>query len=159
MPADPSRSDCSGPAKLVRTRPGPMRPIDQVLQTTGLVLREQVMHGLARDPEPGRHIRDRLTAADHRQHGLIPLLSHTRLPHIGSVTNQPKWCNPITRRRVTRQQKPERHHSGEAPQTLGAPDRIRTCDRRIRRPLLYPAELRGRGVGSTVGINIGITPV
>jgi hypothetical protein len=26
----------------------------------------------------------------------------------------------------------------------GAPDRIRTCDRRIRNPLLYPAELRAR---------------
>ncbi|MCW2786932.1 MAG: putative acyltransferase [Marmoricola sp.] len=28
--------------------------------------------------------------ADHSQHGLIPLLSHTQLPHIGSVTHQPK---------------------------------------------------------------------
>ena len=27
---------------------------------------------------------------------------------------------------------------------IGAPDRIRTCDPRIRRPLLYPTELRGR---------------
>ena len=25
----------------------------------------------------------------------------------------------------------------------GDPDRIRTCDRRIRNPMLYPAELRG----------------
>jgi hypothetical protein len=24
----------------------------------------------------------------------------------------------------------------------GAPDRIRTCDQRLRKPLLYPAELR-----------------
>jgi hypothetical protein len=31
-----------------------------------------------------------VTAADHSQHDLIPLLSHTHLPHIGSVTNQPK---------------------------------------------------------------------
>ena len=29
----------------------------------------------------------------------------------------------------------------------GAPGRIRTCDRRIRSPLLYPAELRARGTG------------
>jgi hypothetical protein len=27
---------------------------------------------------------------------------------------------------------------------LGAPDRIRTCDLRLRSPLLYPAELPGR---------------
>ena len=26
----------------------------------------------------------------------------------------------------------------------GAPDRIRTCDQRLRKPLLYPAELRVR---------------
>ena len=32
----------------------------------------------------------------------------------------------------------------------GAPDRIRTCDRRIRRPLLCPAELRGRRVGTYI---------
>ena len=32
-----------------------------------------------------------------------------------------------------------------------APDRIRTCDRRIRRPLLCPAELRGRRVGTYIG--------
>ena len=27
-------------------------------------------------------------------------------------------------------------------QTFGPPDRIRTCDPRLRRPMLYPAELR-----------------
>ena len=27
---------------------------------------------------------------------------------------------------------------------VGDPDRIRTCDRRFRKPLLYPAELRSR---------------
>ena len=32
----------------------------------------------------------------------------------------------------------------------------RTFDRRIRRPLLYPAELRRRGVGSHIGTNIGL---
>ena len=29
--------------------------------------------------------------------------------------------------------------------TIGAPDRIRTCDLWLRRPTLYPAELRARG--------------
>jgi hypothetical protein len=28
--------------------------------------------------------------------------------------------------------------------TVGAPGRIRTCDPRIRNPVLYPSELRGR---------------
>ena len=40
-----------------------------------------------------------------------------------------------------------------------APGRTRTCDQRIRRPLLYPAELRRRRVGTTVGTNIGTTRV
>ena len=30
----------------------------------------------------------------------------------------------------------------------GAPGRTRTCDHRIRSPTLYPAELRGRGIGT-----------
>ena len=29
---------------------------------------------------------------------------------------------------------------------FGAPGRIRTCDLRLRRPVLYPAELRARSV-------------
>ena len=31
--------------------------------------------------------------------------------------------------------------------TIGAPGRIRTCDLRLRSPLLYPAELPGHGNG------------
>lgn len=38
----------------------------------------------------------------------------------------------------------------------GTPGRTRTCDRRFRKPLLYPAELRGRGGGwRTEGIVAG----
>jgi hypothetical protein len=33
----------------------------------------------------------------------------------------------------------------------GVPERIRTSDLRFRKPLLYPAELRGRGSGYTIG--------
>ena len=40
-----------------------------------------------------------------------------------------------------------------------APGRIRTCDLEIRRLLLYPAELRGRGMGIAVGTTIGTTDV
>ena len=32
----------------------------------------------------------------------------------------------------------------QQPRKYGDPCRIRTCDRRLRRPVLYPAELRGR---------------
>jgi hypothetical protein len=32
--------------------------------------------------------------------------------------------------------------------TIGAPGRIRTCDLRLRSPLLYPAELPGRLFGA-----------
>src|SRR5262249_56892398 len=42
---------------------------------------------------------------------------------------------------------PQRLHSGS--QHSGAPDKIRTCDLWLRRPTLYPAELRVRAVGST----------
>ncbi len=31
------------------------------------------------------------------------------------------------------------------PRVAGAPDTIRTCDLRFRKPLLYPAELREQG--------------
>ena len=31
----------------------------------------------------------------------------------------------------------------------GTPDRIRTCDLRLRRPLLYPAELRAHNYQTT----------
>jgi hypothetical protein len=34
---------------------------------------------------------------DHRQHGLIPLIRHAHLPHLGSVTDQPTQQEPITR--------------------------------------------------------------
>jgi len=33
----------------------------------------------------------------------------------------------------------------EVPEKLGAPGRSRTCDPRLRRPMLYPAELQARG--------------
>jgi hypothetical protein len=35
-------------------------------------------------------------------------------------------------------------HCQVLPDSHGAPGRIRTCDPRLRRPLLYPAELRAR---------------
>lgn len=38
-----------------------------------------------------------------------------------------------------------------------APGRIRTCGHQIRSLPLYPTELRGRGVGNTIGLDIGIT--
>ena len=84
----------------------------------------------------------------------MPLLSHIQLPHLGSVTDQPKQVLPLTRRRVIQQPKPEGHLSGDV--TLlcsapgSAPGRTRTCDLEIRRLLLYPAELRGRGIGIMV---------
>ena len=37
----------------------------------------------------------------------------------------------------------------KGPGEVGTPGRIRTCDPRLRRPMLYPAELRARAVEST----------
>ena len=88
-----------------------MRPITQALQPAGLVPGQPRMHRLARHPEPGRHLGHRLDPSlDHRQHGLIPLLSHTQLPHLGSVTHQPKQVSPINRNSVTHQPKPTGRH-------------------------------------------------
>ena len=44
--------------------------------------------------------------------------------------------------------------AGEA-RHLSAPGRTRTCDLEIRRLLLYPAELRGRGIGNYIVLDIG----
>jgi HTH-like domain len=75
---------------LMRTRPRPMRPIPQALDPAGLVLPQPIMNSLPRNPEPGRHIGHSLTIGENRPNRVIPLLSHTDLPHPGSVTNQPK---------------------------------------------------------------------
>ena len=44
----------------------------------------------AATPPTSRPPRYRQPIADHRQHGLIPLLGHAQLPHLGSVKDQPK---------------------------------------------------------------------
>src|SRR5688572_30800900 len=40
----------------------------------------------------------------------------------------------------------------------GAPDRIRTCGLRLRRPTLYPAELRARAVHGRLARPAGLEP-
>ena len=67
---------------LMRTRPRPMRPVPR-LSNPPASYRPARNAPSAANPEPGRHARDRLAVADHRQHGLIPLLSHAQLPHQG----------------------------------------------------------------------------
>jgi hypothetical protein len=51
---------------------------------------------LARHPHLLRGLRHRQPVADHRHHGLIPLLSHAQLPHQGSVKDQPKQLSSIS---------------------------------------------------------------
>ncbi len=43
------------------------------------------------------------------------------------------------------------HHNGDTLEN-GALDRSRTCDPRLRRPMLYPAELQARIIGRGRGI-------
>ena len=46
-------------------------------------------------------------------------------------------------------------HTG--PSKSGAPGRTRTCDPRLRRPVLYPTELRARKVSLSVAPSYGLT--
>ncbi|MDT5355954.1 MAG: hypothetical protein QOJ56_4486 [Mycobacterium sp.] len=72
---------------------------------------------------------DRQPVTDHRQHGLIPLLSHAQLPHSkecqGSaevtVKHQPKHCQASAE---TEMSSINRGHTN----LLCAPGRIRTCE-------------------------------
>src|SRR5258708_1661237 len=79
-----------------------MRPIGQTFESCLLVSRQPAIHRLPADapslcsPGPGA------TGSDSRQHCLVPLLSHTHLPHARErdksaevvVTHQPKVCDP-----------------------------------------------------------------
>ena len=89
---------------LMRTRPRPMRPVHQPFQTLSLIPRPPGMHRLPRHPGLLRSLRHTQPVGDHRQHGLIPLLSHAHLPHGierqgstgATVKHQPKQCHPST---------------------------------------------------------------
>ena len=70
------------------------------------------------------------TVADHRRHGLIPLLSHAQLPHPGSVKDQPKQLSGITRNRNVR-------HQPTSYMAVRGAGGARTRDQRIMSP--YPA--------------------
>lgn len=83
---------------LMRTRPRPMRPIPQPLDPTSLVLPQPVMNRLPRHPEPGRHIGHGLTIGKNRPNRLIPLLSHTDLPHSGECHRSTETLSGISRR-------------------------------------------------------------
>ena len=66
------------PVHLMRA---PRRRWDRSASPPGLVLipPQPPVHRLARHAEPARHLHDRNTIADHREHRLIPLLHDTQL--------------------------------------------------------------------------------
>ena len=76
------------------------------------------------------------------------------------------WLSPV---RLPSTESRNPHERGREPGTVqfggfrcpetsqSAPGRIRTCDPEIRSLLLYPAELRGRGIGTYSGLNIRIS--
>ncbi|OVF03971.1 hypothetical protein B0173_02485 [Mycobacterium avium subsp. paratuberculosis] len=61
---------------LVRTRHRPMRPIHQPLKARRLIAGQPRVQRLARHAYLLGNQRNRQPIADHRQHGLIPLLGH-----------------------------------------------------------------------------------
>ena len=85
---------------LMRTRPRPMRPVTQTLQAVGLVSASQACSVCRDTPTFSATCLPSEPVGDHRQHRLIALLSHRKLPHArecqGSaeigVKHQPKHC-------------------------------------------------------------------
>ena len=63
----------------------------------------------------------------------------------GRVPNFPTQTQPKREIHLTLTQPRDIHLSGLCP-PQSTPDRIRTCDPRFRRPMLYPAELRAHNV-------------
>ena len=60
-----------------------------------------------------------------------------------TVTDQAEHLSHIRRSHVTDQVEPECQLSGGTRHTLRAPGRIRTCDTRFRKPVLYPLSYEG----------------
>jgi class 3 adenylate cyclase len=103
---------------LMRTRHRPMRPIHQPLKASGLIAGQPGVQRLPRHPHLLGDLRNRQPIADHRQHGLIPLLSHAQLPHPGSVKDQPKQLSSISRNTVRHHPKPKCQTSAEVIQLI-----------------------------------------
>src|SRR6202012_115084 len=78
--------------------------------------------------------------------------AHARL-HLGSVKDQPKQLSGISRHTVRHHPKTKCQASTEAIQTPSAPGTTRTCDLGIRRPLLYPPELRRQCAGQSIQLD------
>ena len=122
----------------------PVRPVGQRLQPAVLVPRQPRVQRLTGHLPRRRDLGHRPTVADHRQHSLVPLLSHAHLPHQGSVKDQPKQLSSLSRNTVRHQPNTKRQASGGVIHFDGAPGRTRTCDLEIRRLLLYPLSYGGR---------------
>src|SRR3954471_22387768 len=81
----------------------------------------------------------------------------------GAVNCAP-WASKVTRPRSHEQQEnpeglspleplPTVSHLSVGPSKYGAPGRTRTCDPRLRRPVLYPTELRAQSANSSVYVS------
>lgn len=67
------------------------------LTCSRFVARKPPVQRLTRHPDLLRSLRHRQPVTNHGHNSLIPLLSHAQLPHLGSVTNQPKQLSRINR--------------------------------------------------------------
>jgi hypothetical protein len=149
--------DLDGRIHLMRTTGWSMGAIGEPAEPLILIPPQPPVHRLARDSEAPRDLHHRNAITDHREHRLIPLFHDTQLHQHARecVADQAEPASPIRRSRVTHQAKPC-HPSGEADMSRirrnqtnrSAPGRIRTCDLRIRSPLLYPLSYRRHGKGS-----------
>jgi hypothetical protein len=122
---------------LMRARTRPMRPVEQTLQPVRLIAGQPAMQRLPRHPGLIRRRLHIQTVGDHRQHRLIPLLNHRKLPHAEGVSRisrnrcQPSAETPssINRRRSAKHQPKQYRARGGAGGT-------RTHDPGIMSPLL-----------------------
>ena len=102
---------------------------------------------------PLHHVQHMLGHARHQDHKHLPQCHAAKLASINARIGQiqpglHKSCkNPFYHSPTSSQQDlPETTQpADQLADKVGTPDRIRTCDPRLRRPMLYPAELRAHG--------------
>src|SRR5207249_5896517 len=140
--------------RLVGAGAGPVGPVRQGAQTSGLVPGDPGVDGLPGDPEAPGHLDDLPPLLDHRQYRLVPLFHDTQLhqhgppPRLGTgkemgmcqasagatVKDQAESVSGISRTSVKHQVTPERRASPEARHACVGREAIEPSTRGFKAP-------------------------